>query len=168
MPVDDIHLQGYAELSRKFAALGKAVGGKALRSAMVKSTSKVLREMKAKAPVGNEAHRTYKKRLVAPGFGRQSIRRISKVRNDGVSIRFGVKREAFYMIQFLDSRPGRTPYQVTQRRINTKRGRRKIKVRPYTIGSRPWFSSVFEKHADQMAKDLGKHSAAILEGVAKR
>ena len=112
---DDLALDGYKELSRKLSALGQKVGGKVLRGSMMRATSKVVREMKSKAPVGTVAHRTYKGRLVAPGFGSRSIKRVTRIKDGYASLRIGVRREAFYLIQFKDARPGRTPYQVSKR-----------------------------------------------------
>lgn len=157
MPDD---LQGYKELSRKLSSLGKRVGGKVLRGAMIRATTPTIREMKSKAPVGTVAHRTYKKRLVAPGFSSRSIKRVSRVKDGYANLRIGVRKEAFYAIQFLDQRSGRTPYAVS------KRGKKA--VRPYTIQAKPWFSSVFEKHADRMTKDIGGHMGALIEKAAKQ
>lgn len=157
---DDLALDGYKELSRKLSALGQKVGGKVLRGSMMRATSKVVREMKSKAPVGTVAHRTYKGRLVAPGFGSRSIKRVTRIKDGYASLRIGVRREAFYLIQFKDARPGRTPYQVS------KRGKRRVK--PYAIAATPWFSSVFEKHADAMTRDIGKYMGNLIEKAAKQ
>lgn len=157
---DDLVLDGYKELSRKLSALGEKVGGKVLRGSMMRATTKVVREMKSKAPVGTVSHRTYKGRLVAPGFASRSIKRVTRVKTGYSSLRIGVRREAFYAIQFMDQRSGRTPYKIS------KRGKRQ--VRPYSISATPWFSSVFERHQSNMTKDVGKYMGNLIEKAAKQ
>lgn len=157
---DDSGLHGYKELSRKLSQLGQKVGGKVLRGAMFRSTTPVIKIMRAAAPVGRNAHRTYKGRLVAPGFLRRSMKRVSRVHRSGVSVRIGVRREAFYGIQFLDQRPGRTPYRIS------KRGKKGI--RPYSLSARPWFSSVFERESSRITKDVGRFVGSAIERLAKR
>lgn len=56
-----------------FKELGAAASGKALRQAVGVAITPILKEARAKAPKGNEYHRTYKGRLVAPGFLSRSI-----------------------------------------------------------------------------------------------
>ena len=95
-------LIGAKELSRKLAELETATAAKALRSAAVLATTPALKEMKASVPVGDVAHRTYKGRLVAPGFLKRSIRRSSFIKNGVVNVVLGVRAEAFYGVQFVE------------------------------------------------------------------
>lgn len=165
----DEGLLGYRELSRKLAKLGQKTGGKVLRSSLIKSTTPTLKEMKLHVPKGDESHRTYKGRLVSPGFASRSIRRVTKILNGYGYVRLGVKREAFYAIQFFDERPGRTPYRISKRRIRAKgrKGRRTIRIKPYTLKAYPWFYRVFEKNQGQMTRDIGKIMGQIIEKSAK-
>lgn len=96
-------LEGFADLSRKLSELGAATGGKALRSALFTASLPALRSIQAAAPVGTKAHRTYKGRLVAPGFLKRNIRRKSLLsRNKEFAIvLIGPAQEAFYS-QFIE------------------------------------------------------------------
>jgi len=96
------NVTGLKELERKLIALGGIAGMKALRSAAMSATLPTVKEMKAAAPKGRDVHRTYKGRLVAPGFLSGSITRSSRITKKGVSVAIGVKREAFYGVTFLD------------------------------------------------------------------
>lgn len=166
-------LQGMAELSKKLQKIDEQTSRKILTAATGQSVTPIIRQMKALAPVGTAPHRTYKKRLVAPGFGRRQITKSTRINRTTGSAEtvIGVRREAFYLIQFYDQRPGRTPYTISKRRVSsgsisvTKaharvtakglrriipkhtrnvRGRKTIQVSPYTLPAKPWFSRVFE------------------------
>ncbi len=116
---------GLKELNQKLARLDAATGVKALRSAAMSSTLPTVKEMKAAAPKGRDVHRTYKGRLVAPGFLSRSVKRATKVKNGRVSVSIGVKREAFYGVMFLDK--------------GTKK-----------IPARNWFKKTFEGNTPQI------------------
>ena len=75
-------LIGFEDLVRKLNELGAAVGGRVLRSALMTASLPALRSIQAAAPVGTKAHRTYKGRLVAPGFLKRNIRRKSLLARD--------------------------------------------------------------------------------------
>lgn len=166
-------LHGLAELSKKLKKIDEQTSRKILTAATGQATTPIVRQMRANAPVGTTAHRTYKKRLVAPGFGRRSITKSTKINNTTGSAEtvIGVRREAFYLIQFYDQRPGRAPYTISKRRVSSGgksvtraharvtakglrriipkhtrnvRGRRTAQISPYTLPSRPWFTRVFE------------------------
>lgn len=149
-------LEGVSALSRQLAELGGRMGKKALRSATFKATTPVIREMKSKAPRGTEAHRTYKGRLVAPGFLSRSVRRRTKVRGGKVQVFIGVRREAFYGVAFLDE-----GISVSSRRLG--KGRKKS-VDPYTIRGHRWFKPVFRRHKDQM---VGSFRGLLREAIQK-
>lgn len=99
-------LEGAAALDRQLAALAdpKATG-KVLRSG-VGSAMRTVVKKKAEAliPEGDEPHRTYKGRLVAPGFAKRSLRVKTYVSKDGqkAGAVLGVKKEAFYAVQFIE------------------------------------------------------------------
>lgn len=159
-------LEGFDVLSKKLADLGDKLGYKTLRSAALKATTPVLREMRQKIPVGNLVHRTYRGRLIAPGFAKRSLRRITKLdRSAGkVSVLIGVKKEAYYAIQFIDE--GIT---VTQRRYKKKGSRRREKklIRPYTIKGSHWYKNVFVKNREKMENELKKQLTQQIEKVAR-
>jgi len=167
MPDEALH--GYKELSRKLAQLGPKVGGKVLRGSLLSATLKTRREMRAKAPVRRTggAKRTYKGRLVAPGFLSRSIKTQSRVRNGYAFVRIGVRKEAWYGVTLLDKRPGRTPYRITSRKPSRKRRGRTTssflrrsrsagEIKSYTLPAYPWFLSTFEKHQNRMVRDVGQ------------
>lgn len=97
-------IQGVKELSKQLSELGKQAGGKALRSAVSAAATVIKREAKINIPKGRRAHKTYKGRLVAPGFASRNI--ISRTKTNAsrtkVTARIGVRREAFYAVQFVE------------------------------------------------------------------
>lgn len=97
-------LEGFAELGKKLTALGTAAGGKALRNANLKASTPVLKQAKQNAPVGTVAHKTYKGRLVAPGFLSRSVKRKSRLSKDKTTayVLIGVAPEAYYGVQFIE------------------------------------------------------------------
>ena len=98
------NVTGLKELSDQLSRLERATAIKAMRSAAMGATLPTTKEMRAAAPRGRNVHRTYKGRLVAPGFLSRSIIRKARVnkKTGGASVAIGVKREAFYGIAFLD------------------------------------------------------------------
>lgn len=96
------HLVGVKELERQLDALGAKVKGKALRAAVRAAVKPALNQAKINIPVGDVAHRTYKGRLVAPGFAKRSLRIVARLSKTGeqASAAVGVRKEAFYVVQF--------------------------------------------------------------------
>ena len=141
-------LEGLDALSKKLATLGKAAG-KTLRSATMKATTPVQREMRNKIPKGTEAHRTFKGRLVPPGFSKR-IKRVSSFRRGVASVRIGVRREAFYAVNFID-----------QGIYVTKRGKKLIK--PYRIKPSNWFKKVFISNRQKMEDELTRQLQITIE-----
>lgn len=97
-------LEGVAELTAKLSQLGKKVQGKALRIAVREAMKPALKRAEALIPVGKVAHKTYRGRLVAPGFAKRNIRirtRLSRDKEKATAI-LGVNREAFYAVQFVE------------------------------------------------------------------
>ena len=115
--------KGYKELSKQLSAMGRAVGGKTLRSAALSAMLPALREAQASAPRANPPYeyngrlvdpypkKTYKGRRVAPGFASRNIARKAKLSRDGrtATVMLGVKPEAFYAIQFIEFGTSRIP-----------------------------------------------------------
>jgi len=169
----DSSLIGVKELNRKLERLDRATGIKTLRAAIFKSTGPVFRLMKATVPVGSEMHRTYRKRLVSPGFAKRSIRRImgKKYINQGkLSIAIGVRKEAFYAIM-LDQ----GPHTISRRRQQTNikaRGhvgyrRRHIKMKPYVLRKRPWFETIFIASERKMVNSFRDNLKVAIEKAVK-
>ena len=114
-------LIGVRELSVKLDKLSSKMRGSTLRKAANKAVKPVLAKarsnlasvIKHKPPL--KLHKTYKGRLVAPGFAERNIAAQVSISRDrrAVFARIGVKREAFHAINFLElntSRRTGTPW----------------------------------------------------------
>jgi len=110
-------IDGFDVLYKELEKLGAKLGTKTMRSALVAATKPLKAKYKMIAPVGSEPHRTYKGRLVAPGFLSRSIVSAASTKHGKISIRLGVKREAFYGVTFLDEKGARniTPFHWFKR-----------------------------------------------------
>lgn len=122
-------VEGLKELSKNLAELGDTLGGKTLRQATMNATTPAFKKIKAAAPVGSRTHRTYKGRLVAPGFLKRSLKRKSRYKGGRASVVIGVAAEAFYGVSFLDG--------------GTK-----------NTDARPWFKNNFVSSQRDMEKRL--------------
>ncbi len=129
----NFHIEGLKELEIKLSKLGKSVGQKTLRAATSAAILPTKRKMRAAEPVGSIEHKTYKGRLVAPGFLRRSIKHLSRFdkRTGTAIVRIGVKKEAYYGVSFVDKG---TVKQVAQ----------------------PWFKSTFKNDAPHILETLKK------------
>lgn len=97
-------LQGFKELDKKLRELGQSVGGRYLRQAVGSALTTTVKEVRQGAPKGTKAHRTYKGRLVMPGFLSRNIKKrtyTSKDKRKAFGV-IGVSSEAYYGPQFLD------------------------------------------------------------------
>lgn len=96
---------GFDELSGKLAALSNdREVAHLLRDSVRAALTDVVRDARQRIRVGTVPHKTYKGRVVKPGFAKKSIRLFvsihrSNQRVDGV---VGVRSEAFYALQFLE------------------------------------------------------------------
>lgn len=142
MSGDSRHLTGLKELNDKLNELKVQTGIKVLRQSVKNATTPAVQAMKLAVPVGTVAHRTYRKRLVAPGFLKRSIRAISFIRNGKAVALIGVRREAFYGINFVD------------------RGTK-------FMSARKWFKSVFEDSRDAMEKRLADQLRSKIDKLTK-
>lgn len=119
-------ISGFRELSGQLKRMGAANGGKALRNAAMRAMLPAQQAAKANAPVGSPPYsypdrapvdpyprRTYKGRLVTPGFASRSVRRKSLISADRryVTVLLGVDQEAFYAVNFVELGTSRTPAQ---------------------------------------------------------
>ena len=99
---NSIKIEGIKELEKKLRELQGDAAIKTIRKSMVYATRPTRTEMKAAAPVSTAAHRTYKKRLVTPGFLSRSIRAKTYIEDGVIVQKIGVEDEAFYGVQFHD------------------------------------------------------------------
>ena len=140
---------GVEALLKDFGKLEAATGQKVMKQAASAAVNPVVRQIKAAAPIGRDVHRTYKGRLVAPGFLQRNISKKTRAKGGFVAVSIGLKsQEAFYGLQFLDE----GNHTVTQRR--SKGGKKAIK--PYQIKGTNFFKRVFLKNEDRMVDEFSK------------
>lgn len=94
----ELAVKGMKELRNKLRALGPAAGGKALRNAASFAMTPVVQEARRRAPVGDQPHKTYKGRVVAPGFLSRNIKKKARMLRDKstVFVHVGMAGEAWY------------------------------------------------------------------------
>ena len=105
-------LLGVKELSAKLDKLTEKVRGTTLRKAANAAVKPVIAAAKSNlASVVNQnppqrLHKTFKGRLVAPGFSQRNVAANVSLSRDrrAVFARIGVKREAFYAVNFIELR----------------------------------------------------------------
>lgn len=104
-------LEGTAALAKQLKALGLAAGGKILREAARAGLKPALKRAQETVPKGSVPHRTYKGRLVAPGFASRNLRLIAKTTAGGAGAEaiLGVRSEAFYVLQFIERGTSKYP-----------------------------------------------------------
>lgn len=93
---------GLAELNRALKQLSPKKQVNAIRNAARAAMKPTADRVKATAPQGTRSHRTYKGRLVAPGFSARNINITTRVSRDKLRITasVGTRPEAFYMRMF--------------------------------------------------------------------
>ncbi len=99
-------LHGFDELERKFRALPGKVQKKALRNAATLAVNPLLQAAKAAAPVSTRGYlvKSYKGKLLAPGYASRSVRKKVKLYQGGrfAKAMIGVLPEAYYALQFVE------------------------------------------------------------------
>lgn len=139
-------LEGLKELHAKLKKLDGAVAEKVLKQAVRNASTPAWKAIKAAAPIGTEAHRTYKGNLVAPGFLSRSVKRITTLKRgyklSWASAVIGVKSEAYYGVQFLEK--------------GTKK-----------MSARPWFVRAFESQRSQMLSRMKSELKRKIEKAAR-
>ena len=118
---------------------------KALGAAARAGIKPALDRAKATIPVGEVAHRTYKGRLVAPGFASRNVFvKVNLSRDKQAAFaRLGVAREAFYAVQFVELGTSKLPKQ-------------------------PWLVPAFESTQDAQQAALGKSLGKAITRIAKK
>lgn len=139
----DSHLRGLNELDRKLAELGAKTGARVLRASARAALLPVLKDAKATIPEGDAPHYTYKRRLVAPGFAKRSLRRITKIERGRVVALLGVAKEAFYAVHFWEYGTPRIPRA-------------------------PWLGMTLERNADEVTRLIGHEVRKRILKVAKK
>lgn len=137
-------LVGVASLTKQLEALGKLEDGKALRDSARAGLKPTFTRAQATIPVGTVEHRTYKGRLVAPGFGKRSLRLLvsmSKDKTKATAI-LGVRAEAFYEVVFVE--------------LGTSK-----------MAAQPWFRSAFYSTRPQQEEGIAKSLQKSIDKAAK-
>jgi HK97 gp10 family phage protein len=135
--------RGFKELDQQLANLAEAVGPKranrVMKNALKQAATPVLKMARAKAPVGDRKHRTYKGTLAIPGFLRKNIDKQAFVTKQGTGVvRMGPKAEAFYGTTFLERG---TKY----------------------ISPMPWLVPAFEAASSAMLSKFGEALAKLID-----
>lgn len=153
-------VQGLREFGRKLDKLGTALRGKSLRSAAFTGMLPALKEAKAAVPIATPPYgpyknrwgakldpyprKTYKGRLVLPGFTSRNVIRRSFLSKDkrSVTVRVGVKREAFYALSFIEWGTSRYP-------------------------ARPWLEPSFRRSKDSVLSRFSSRAKKLIENAAR-
>lgn len=97
-------LDGVSKLTAKLRALGALEDGNVVRRAVRAGIKPIVQRAKSLIPVGTQSHKTYKGRVVSPGFARKSITSAVSLQAGRTIARgvVGTKKEAFYADQFVE------------------------------------------------------------------
>jgi len=106
-------IAGADVLRQQLESLKTNAARNALRFATRKAAEIVRTEAEARAPVGSVPHKTYKGRLVPPGFLSRSVKTAVTYSRDSGTVRaaIGPTAEAFYGTQFLEVGTSKMPKQ---------------------------------------------------------
>jgi HK97 gp10 family phage protein len=142
-------IEGTDELFKKLRALSS---DKELNAALKDAVRKTMREVMKKAkinlqkisPGATALHKTYKGRWVSSGFAQRSVRMIvTKFKNGVVSAVLGVRKEAFYVLQFWELGTSKLP-------------------------SIPWLQPAFYQSRNEQIKGVGEVMKARIERIAAK
>lgn len=101
----DSALTGVADVVKKLQALGKLDDGKIMIAAVRVGMNQVLKPAQDRIPVGTRLHRTYKGRLVTPGFAKRSLHVVATGKTKSgraAAALLSTSKEGFYVPQFLE------------------------------------------------------------------
>lgn len=138
-------LEGVKDLTSKITELGAKFATQQLKGVVNVAIGEALHKARTTIPVGTIAHRTYRGRIVSPGFALSTLHVETKIdKRAGSAIAFlGVKREAFYAVQFLE--------------LGTAK-----------MAARPWLRPAFETSQDEMLQAIGDEMRKRVERIAKK
>lgn len=158
-----VRIFGFDDLAQKLTTMTdpKEIG-KILRAGVSGAMNDVKKRAAQLIPVGSVAHRTYKGRLVAPGFAKRSLKVVTRVDKSGfkASAVLGVRTEAFYAIQFVELGTSKMPARPWLRTAFS--GSKDPSVRKIADGFNDWIKGLAARHAA-----VGNQSRAdqLLEGI---
>lgn len=138
-------LEGVADLTRKLTDMKGAAAGKELRAVVKLAMQETEHKARARIPQGKVPHKTYRGRLVSPGFAASQLYAnsyVDKKTGSAVAI-LGVGREGFYATIFVE--------------LGTAR-----------MQAQPWLRPSFEESQDPMLRIIAEELKKRVERIAKR
>ena len=111
--MSQLETDGFQALARRFRKLEIKTQGKMLGQVANYAMTPVVKAAKRNAPVGKVAHKTHKGKLVAPGYGKRTIKKrmIKWKDGNGVNIIVGPAKDAYYLTQFVEIGTFKQPRQ---------------------------------------------------------
>ena len=142
-------VEGLAETQKALQSLSGKLGWKAMSMALGRSGRKMRAAARKNAPVGTVAHRTYRGNLVAPGFTKKSVVlvRFPRKNNNTALVAIGVKKAAFYAVQFVE--------QGHKTRSGTR------------VAARPWLKTSYDQTVNAVPGAFTKELNAMILKATK-
>lgn len=137
-------LEGVKDLTAALNDLGVKLAARELRGTVKDALELAEHRARARMPQGTEPHKTYRGRLVSPGFAISTLHietRLDK-RSGAAVASLGVSREAFYAVQFVELGTAHSPAQ-------------------------PWLRPSFVEAEDPMLRQIGKSLKDRVERTRK-
>lgn len=138
-------LEGVKELTGQLTELGVKLASRELKGTVKTALEEAEHLARSRIPQGTEPHKTYRGRLVSPGYALSTLHievSINK-RSGAVVATLGVGREAFYAVLFVELGTART-------------------------GAQPWLRPSFEQSQDAMLNKIASELRARVEKIARR
>ncbi len=154
---------GFDALAKKLQTLSNAAEiGKVLKSVVHRAMVDTKKTAASLIPEGTVAHKTYKGRLVTPGFAKRSLRvvsRLDKKRGAAYAV-LGVLAEAFYAIQFVELGTSKMPAQPWLRPAFA--ASKDPNIRKIAEGMRQWIVGIAQKHSTGVYSGGNARAAQLL------
>lgn len=138
-------LEGVRDLTGKITELGAKLAARELRGTVKASLTIAEHKARARMPQGTEPHKTYRGRLVSPGYAITTLHievGLNK-RTGAVVATLGVGREAFYVVQF-------------------------VELGTADMAAQPWLRPSFEESEDAMLRSIADELRSRIDKIAKR
>jgi HK97 gp10 family phage protein len=138
-------LEGVKEATAALNELGVKLAARELKGTVKAALEIAEHKARAKMPRGSQPHKTYKGRLVSPGYAVSTLHietRLDKKRGAAVAF-LGVGREAFYEVQFQELG---TRFQPAQ----------------------PWLRPSFVESEDPMLRQIGVELTERVKTIAAK
>lgn len=137
-------LEGVADLTAQLNELGVKLASKELKGTVKVALQEAEHLARQRIPVGTEPHKTYRGRLVSPGFALSTLHvEVSLNKRSGAAVAIlGVGREAFY-VMFIE--------------LGTSK-----------FAAHPWLVPSFTESEDVMLRKIGEELRARIEKIAAK